>query len=259
MPVWPATRQRLAAMLLAVVLIFCPFHPAAAQDSYTTFLEGYTGLLRDYLRPVAGPVAYQGVDYNAWRNDMRHERALVSLLRSVPPEGGDAAKAYWLNAYNFLIIDLIVMTGEEDSIQNLGTFFHGPWTGYEWSFGAKDISLARIERDILKPMQDARISFAMACGAVSCPDLREQPFLAADMDAQLDDQVRHMLADAGKGLRLDDDGRGVHVTRIMTWDKKDFGSRDAWLRRYRADLPEDMILKFMPYDWSLNDVPMPAM
>lgn len=85
------------------------------------------------------------------------------------------------------------------------------------------------------------------------PNLRDEPYRAATLDAQLDDQARRFLANPGKGLR--EDGTRLRVSKIFDWFEEDFGGPDGvkkFIARYRA-LPAEMELEAtLDYDWRLN-------
>ncbi len=218
------------------------------------FLSLYEGLLASHVRPATqSEIAFAGVDYDAWGEDPRHQRALEHLLRRGPPSDAleDVRMAYWINAYNFLTIDLIVRENERDSIRNLGGLFSSPWTKFEWAIEGQDYTLDFIEHEILRPMGDPRIHFAINCASVSCPDLRTEPYTAEKLDNQLDEQVQDMLANPGKGLWQD--GNKIYVSKILDWFSEDFddGDVEGWVRRY-ANTPDQFSLRYLKYDWALN-------
>jgi hypothetical protein len=83
--------------------------------------------------------------------------------------------------------------------------------------------------------------------------LRAEPYRAAQLDAQLDDQVRGFLANPGKGLAVA--GKRLRVSKIFDWFEADFtdaGGVQPFIARYR-NLPADVELTAdLPYDWRLN-------
>ena len=52
-------------------------------------------------------------------------------------------------------------------------------------------------------------------------------------------------------------GKGVSLSKIFDWHRDDFaaaGGAVAFINRYRKEpLPADARVKFMDYDWSLNE------
>ena len=126
-------RKKAAAALLAVMLATA--QPAQAGENYERFLSLYEGLLQAHVRPAEKDgIAYNGVDYDSWAADPRHGQALKLLLAENPQSyAGDEKTAFWINAYNFLTLELIVREGERQSIKNLGGTFTSPWTRYAWA------------------------------------------------------------------------------------------------------------------------------
>ena len=123
------------------------------------------------------------------------------------------------------------------------------------------ITLDQVEHDILRPRyKDPRVHFAINCSAVSCPPLRPEPFLADTLDEQLEDSTRSFINDANS-YRLE--GNTLYVSRIFKWFSEDF-KEDAlgfFLRYADGELKETLTrqkdrikVKYLHYDWSLNDV-----
>jgi hypothetical protein len=84
------------------------------------------------------------------------------------------------------------------SIRDIGSLLRPVWNREAGRVGRRARSLGEIEHEILRPLGDPRIHGAIVCASVSCPPLRREPFAAARLDAQLDDQMRRWLA-TGKG------------------------------------------------------------
>ena len=81
--------------------------------------------------------------------------------------------AFYINAYNVLVIDLIVRNHPpSQTLNNLGTSAQparsgsGPWAKLRVAAWTLD----GLENGIVRPFGDARIHFALNCGALSCPD-----------------------------------------------------------------------------------------
>lgn len=243
--------------IITVILTMLGAPQAHASAGYEQFLALYDGLLMKTVHPVRmhkSHTDYNGVDYDRWAPDVRYYKA-KKLLQETDPAGFTSKNekmAFWINAYNFLTIDLIVREGERESIKNLGGLFTSPWTAHSWTLGdGKDYTLDHIEHKILRSMGDARIHFAINCAAISCPDLRIESYRADKLDRQLDEQVRTTLANESKGLRYD--GDNIYVSKIFDWFAEDFKGGDikAWLADY-IDINQNASVKFMDYNWSLN-------
>jgi hypothetical protein len=79
------------------------------------------------------------------------------------------ALAYWVNAYNALVLRGAIDGYPVSRVDELG--------GLDWFFrkrqlvaGGDSLTLDQLENQIIRPeYRDPRIHFALNCGAVSCP------------------------------------------------------------------------------------------
>ena len=240
-------RRKSVAMVVAALMVMSP--NVMASDNYDRFSTLYDGLLQSYVSPNSSAFVnkqYMAVDYDGWAEDKRHGEALKILQAE---NGGDMA--FWINAYNFLTIDLIVRENERETIKNLGSMFTSPWKKHSWDLGGKSYTLNHIEHEILRPMGDARIHFAINCASISCPDLRGEAYRSEILDKQLEEQVLLTLGNEGKGLSLN--GNNIKISKIFKWFEADFNGGDVkgWLQSY-ISLNKQVKLQYLNYDWSLN-------
>ncbi|HFC05477.1 MAG TPA: DUF547 domain-containing protein [Rhizobiales bacterium] len=240
---------------IVILLVTLGFASVTVHAStYKKFSGVYDGLLKTYVHKARkNGVSYMGVDYRRWKNDKRHAQALSFLIQSRPAtlKSLNEKKSFWINAYNFLTIDLIVRKNEQKSIKNLGSLFESPWKKYKWKIGSRNYTLDQIEHKILRPLGDARIHFAINCASVSCPDIRRETYKAKTLNAQLTDQVRRTLQNRGKGLAQGK--REIRVSKVFDWFSIDFNKGDikGWLKPYVA-IDKNTRISFLKYDWSLN-------
>jgi len=212
------------------------------------------------------------VDYAALAEDRAELKDYLATLADTDPDalGRDARMALWINAYNAFTLELILR--EYPDIESIKDIPRGRrWKGELWTVGGERYSLDQIEHEILRPMGDARIHFAVNCASLSCPDLREEAYVGPRLDEQLDDAGRRFLADTSKGLRYGDEkgffgtDHVVRLSKIFDWFEEDFETNGsvidfvlrfapddaaAYVRRHRDDLD----IEYLDYDWSLNDV-----
>lgn len=246
---------RAASVALAIALVAVEA-PALDEGLYATLLEAHTVAVDD--------IASTRVDYAALRTSPAWERLIVSLRESDPRRvrSRRAKIAFWINAYNILAIDLVRRHYPIDSIRSIGGFFSPVWKKKAGEIGGRSYTLHEIEHEILLPMGEPRVHGAMVCASLSCPPLRREPYRAADLDAQLDDNARRWLADPRKGARIDRATRTLRLSRILDWFADDFG--DSVLPFVAAHLPDDdasfvraqgdaLRIRYFDYDWSVND------
>ena len=208
-----------------------------------------------------------GLDYSGLQSKPEDlESYLASLVDARP---GDVPReqriAFWCNVYN-AVTAKFVLDGypEIESVKAVRGFFDTK----TFPVAGKDLTLDEIESRA-RAEGDPRVHFAVVCASTSCPDLRFEPYRGADLDRQLEEQTQAFLADSAKGLRLQ--GDTLWVSSIFKWYAGDFtgGSTvvaffargrvlDWVLSHLHEDLAQqvrdaDPSLKYLKYNWSLND------
>jgi len=161
-----------------------------------------------------------------------------------------------IDAYDAIVIREVVGRYPIRSVMDVPGFFDR----IRRRVGGREVSLNELEKEwILPTFHDARVHFALNCGARSGPALPTSALRAEGVDRTLDELTRAALA-RPDFVRIE---RGaVRVTRLFDWYRADFehdgGTVAAFLHRYRADLPPDARLTYLTYDWRLNDAPAPG-
>jgi hypothetical protein len=195
------------------------------------------------------------VDYPALKANGSLDKAYQALssfdLKRL--SGRDEQLAFNINAYNILALKTVVDHWPLDSIKDVGSLLSPVWDKSAGELGGKTVSLGEVEHKILRPMGEPRIHLAIVCASVSCPDLRDEPYTASQLLAQLDDQARRFLDNPGKGLIVGKDK--LQVSQIFDWFERDFaagGGVAAFIKHYHANLPDLKIKTNIDYDWSIN-------
>ena len=166
-------------------------------------------------------------------------------------------KAYLINAYNALTVELLLKHYPVDSIKDIGGWFSGPWSIGVYPVGDEVLTLDDIEHENLRPMGDPRIHYAINCASMSCPILRDTAFRAEQLQKQLDEQ-RHTFIASERGVQFAEGGEGeVQVSKIFSWFKQDWGGTEGVLNMLQAHHPRGKEIRdiagYRKYDWSLND------
>lgn len=246
-----ALKHCLKIVLFALFVVLSS--SAMAQERYT---DAYGDLLHDYVHAGSkAGIDANLVDYAAWAKDPRHVQIMKGIAAvDVSALAPQAAKVFWINAYNLLTIDLIVKNPEIKSIKDLGTLLQSPWKAHSWKIAGRDLTLDDIEHGILRKMGDPRIHMAIVCASLSCPDLRNEVYLSERLDTQLNDQTRKFLTNTTKGLRVDNSA--LTLSPIFKWFAEDFGGDKgvlAFVRKYGPTVSDgSSISDYFDYDWSLN-------
>ena len=243
-------KKTASLLMIALSLIIVPL--VHADDAY---IDDYGTLLAKYVK-VGNKQSIKAalVDYQSWGQDPLHKKALSALQQDNPKKrSGKDKMAFWINAYNLLTIDLIIKTGEKESIKNQGTLFKNVWKSHDWDIHGQRYTLDEIEHQILRPMGDPRIHVAINCASLSCPDLYAKPYLAKKLDAQLDQQTKLLLDNATKGFVVNN--TGITLSKIFKWFAEDFGD-EAGVRKFIGHyLPKTngkAIDGYLDYNWNLN-------
>jgi hypothetical protein len=168
--------------------------------------------------------------------------------------------AYHLNAYNALAMKGVVDAGVTDGFAG---FFRRQrfFRLRKVTVGGRSMSLSTYENDVIRPLGEPRVHFALNCMARSCPRLPQEAFSADDLEAQLEAAAREFLNDP-RNVRVDADAREVWLSSILDFYTRDFapdGKRASligYVNRYRDEPVESTFaVKFIPYDWTLNRQP----
>ena len=171
----------------------------------------------------------------------------------------DEQLAFWINAYNACVVKGVLDRYPIKSVKEVKGFFDT----IRYQVGGRLLTLNEIEANG-RALGDWRLHFAVVCASSSCPFLRNEAYVPARLDAQLSDQVRRFLADASRGLRVD--GGVLWVSKIFKWYAKDVVPTGPMTAKTlipvitpylalvlaQALAPQQLTLKFMDYDWSLN-------
>lgn len=223
------------------------------------------------------------VDYAAIKADPRDLEHYLAQLAAVPAAAVDVAPrntqlAFWINAYNACAIRLVVdhyPIGKRGGLGAIANAVRGipansiqqipdTWKREFCEVAGKTRSLDEIEHDIIRPMGEPRIHFAVNCASRSCPVLAPTPYTGKGLNDELDAAVARFVADTSQ-YRLERGERAVlHLNKILEWYGGDFGGEGgvlAFLMKYIPEADAEYIqqhgparLVFEDYDWTLNDM-----
>jgi Protein of unknown function, DUF547 len=222
-------------------------------------LSAYAALLRAYVKPaVREGVQLAVVDYPRLKADPRFLQT-VETIRNHPTaalQGRNEQLAYYINLYNIAALNVVAQNWPIRSINQLTRGQDVIWKRPVIRVGARNLSLDQIEHEILRPLGEPRIHFAVVCASISCPDLRREVYTAARLDAQLEEQTQLFFLNPTKGVRVNSALPHFSATKLLEWFAADFqaaGGPAAFVRRYRRDLPANLQLKTdIEYNWNLN-------
>lgn len=195
------------------------------------------------------------VDYYAIKASPATLNELVEIMSSVALAGeGDATvKAFWINAYNIAMIKSVV----ENRPISRPLDVEGIFDAKTHEIAGRQVTLNDIENKILRPVyKDARIHFALVCGAKGCPPLISGAYMPTMLETQLLTQTTNALNSA-TFTRVDVANKTVKLSQIFSWYNADFTVSGKTLLQYvnqyrTTPIPSDYTVDYYTYDWSLN-------
>jgi hypothetical protein len=218
---------------------------------------------RAWARVLAKFVSERGeVDFRALSRDRGDLDAFLDHVARISPRSTpesfpdrEAKLAYYINAYNALAMFNVIDSGFPERLDG--------WTKIRFfglkrfPVGGERMSLYKLENDVIRPLGDERVHFALNCMVVSCPRLPRVPFTATELNRQLDDEARGFFA-ATRHLQVLPDRKLARVSSILEFYTDDFLTKSptliAYVNRYApARIPGNFALEFMDYDWTVND------
>jgi uncharacterized membrane protein YdjX (TVP38/TMEM64 family) len=278
LPRFLKSRGWIASTGAIVLAMAVTMSPLAAQSSPTGLPDHapFSDLLADV-------VSYPRVDYAKLKNERARLDSYLEALAGTDPAviagaSRDEQLAFWMNAYNACMLRRVV---DRYPIKPAGGIFSrfknrvadrpansvwqidGVFTESVCEIAGAERSQDQIEHEVLRPLGEPRIHFAVNCAALSCPPLPTEAFEAARVDEQLDARVRAFVADPHH-LRLEEDGGStvLLLNKVLEWYGEDFGGTDGvrdflipYLPPASRDAASSAEVRFMDYDWTLNDIP----
>ncbi len=208
-------------------------------------------------------VADGEVNYSGIARDVRFAQYVQELAR-IDPEAlatREEKLAYWINAYNAFAIKGILDGSSPRSLFGRVAYFKLR----EYRAGGREINLYDVEREVLIPMGEPRIHFAIVCASKSCPWLRSEAYTPDRIEQQLEDSARQFINDPSRNV-FDRARKVAYLSQIFDWFAEDFerntGSVLGYLTPYLKDqrLAEEIknggyTIEHLDYDWKLNGTP----
>jgi hypothetical protein len=240
-----------------------PARPPGTQPARQSIgtVPGFAELL-DAVVTEEGLVRYGLLEQSPHRS--RLDAVIKAIETADLPNSREGRLAFWSNAYNAHVLAKVIAARAKpgfESVIKVDGFFDQDLI----TVAGESITLNDLENKRIRPLGDARIHAALVCAAISCPPLRDEPFVAERLDEQFDDQCRRWVND-GEKFRVVDGKLGL--SQILNWYGEDFtkppyrspadfvrafakpsSSVSQLIERHEDDPP----LTFLDYDWSLNE------
>jgi len=245
--------------LPAIAALF--FSVCLPQTLYAfDFSEWDSILKKNTLLSNHAGIGFTGMDYAAILNSREFDR-LVASLESFSPEelrGREETLAFWINVYNIFAVKIVREHFPVTSIKDAGSILSPVWSAPAGKVGGKMYTLNNIEHEILRPMNEPAIHFAIVCASVSCPDMRPEAYTAPMLKDQMKSQISRFLDNREKGMRIDREKKTVQLSMIFHWYEKDFTGAGGIIGFLNSEpggnrnIPKDYKIKYLSYNWDLN-------
>jgi len=242
----------------------------AADDANAAAIDhgSWQAILDGYLHSD-DPSGVHRFDYAALQANAADSARLADYLASlqqVDPRLYSRAeqKAYWINFYNALTIQVVLGEYPVNSIRSIHEGWiprTGPWDDVHATVAGEELTLNHIEHGILRPIwRDNRIHYAVNCASYGCPNLNPTAFTADNTEALLEAGARDYV-NHPRGVDFVDDDFLV-VSSIYDWYTVDFGGAEEGVLDHLARYAEPELAARLAefegaidyeYDWSLNE------
>lgn len=255
----------ISLILLSIISVILQYNFRIEVDARSMEVESDSPLSHDVFNQILQRHVDEGrVDYTKLKENPRvlddylDQLAAANLIKMNYSE----QLAFWINAYNALIIKGVIDHYPTKSVRKV-KLFRGFFSRLKFQVAEEAYTLNQIEHNIIRTeFVDPRVHFALVCASLSCPPIENSVFLPETIEEQLDEVTQKFISDPKK-VRLDRQKRRVYLSKIFKWYKEDFSEGYDGVPDFLADylppedaefvLEKDIKFVFLAYDWTLND------
>jgi hypothetical protein len=225
------------------------------------------------------------VYYRALKAERGRLDSYVTSLGSASVDGASREEqiAFWLNAYNAIVLKTIVdnypiprRTQEYPALsirQIPGAFERLPHR-----VAGRTVTLDQIEQTVLPAFHDPRLFLALGRGAVGSGRLRSEAYTGADLERQLK-ETPNECASRSTCVQIEQSRKTMAISSVFSWRRNEFaeayGDKAPELYASRSPIERAVIafiaphmlnaerdfltsndfkVEYLPFDWSLNDL-----
>ena len=228
----------------------------------------YQETLSDWAATLERFVDDQGrTDFIALEKDTAQLQRFVDAVGQVSPASNpelfptqEDVLAYHINTYNALAMKGVIERGIPKNFSNLlkrASFFKFR----KVIIGGKKTNLYDYENKVIRPLGEARMHFVLNCMVVDCPRLPKFVFTAENLERDLQAASVEFFAKP-KHIEIDQANKTVYLSGILKFYTKDYvASGDKqdlveYVNQFReTSIPQDYRVKFISYDWTINQQP----
>ncbi len=209
------------------------------------FFTAANGFFRKY-------VANGSVAYSKLRGNGKDLNALLKQISQADLSDASSTvkQAFYINAYNLLVIKSIVKHNPKSPLDVSGFF-----NTEKHSVAGASTTLDQLEKETLMGLKkDARFHFVLVCGAKGCPQLASFAYIPSRLETQLARQTKLALND-DSFIKVKD-GK-VEVSELFKWYTSDFTTNGKsivdYINQYRSSkISSDATVDYYSYNWTVN-------
>ena len=228
--------------------------------------ENLAALDRNYLRLLVETVSVEGLVRYGLLGGPEYSAGLEWIVRAFAdselPEHPTERLAFLCNAYNANVLAKVVEKRTDPAFTNIGEV-EGFFDRDTITVAGEKMTFRQLVDDHIRAAGDPRIHAALCGAASSSPPLRNEPYLAAKLDVQLDEQCRRWINDPQKNRTSE--GRlavsTVFQSYAQDFEAAQYGGVVGFMRMF-VDPDNEMApllwdeyeppVTYLPYDWALN-------
>ena len=233
--------------ILLMATLFMPFPAVAELD-----LKMWDVLLKTAV--IDGDV-----DYTQWQQNPSFDALVDQIGTADTSEMGRQQKlVFYINTYNILAARGI-LDGSSPSTM-LGRYVYFKRDGY--LVAGNRITLHVLEHELIRPLQEPRIHFAIVCASQSCPILQSEAYTAQHLNQQLTVAAMGFINNPQRN-QFNPATRHAELSSLFKWFEEDFVAASGSLQSYLASMVDDedvaellkqeaFEISYRKYDWRLN-------
>ena len=240
----------LAKTIFCITMYISMINPAFSQTEHPR--ELFNEILNAHV--VDGQVNYDAIEPEKLQPYIDYIANLeVNSLNS------DKEKLiFYINAYNALSIKGILDGKSPKTLVGRYKFFKS----VKYQIAQQEMNLYDFEHEIIRPLGEPRIHFALVCASFSCPKLRSEIYRVETLETQLNENAIDFLNDTTKN-KFDLEKNKAKISKIFDWFTEDFTATGKTLQEYLSTYVEnpeissrlnnnEFKIKQQKYNWRLN-------
>jgi len=248
--------------LMTVLVLMANALSAQSQSNpYLANLDAWTATLAQHVD------AQGRTDFIGLAKDTSTLDRFVAAIEQVSPASNPElfstqaeVLAYHVNAYNALAMIGVI---ERDIPKHLNSLLRRAsfFKFRRVIIGGEKTNLYDYENKVIRPLGEARMHFVLNCMVLDCPRLPQKEFVAETLEQELQGAAREFF-NKDKHIKVDAAKKRVYLSGIMKFYTKDYvasGKKQdliAYVNQFRDQaIPLDYKVKFLKYDWTINQQP----